>query len=145
MENDTQGQNGRVKSWLLLLFHWKHRVTVVLLKPKITLRTNVCAEAGAVTEDASSHMCREITVKAAGPVTKKCVCVWVCLGGSTEVLWEQFVHLWMAAAVLGVMICKKKEDISHRRRTKHYFRRGYLPFLIAECVNRECGEPLETH
>lgn len=46
-----------------------------LLQPKITFQTNVCAEAGGVTEDAPSHMCREITVKAA--VTKKCVCLGV--------------------------------------------------------------------
>lgn len=58
---------------------------MVLLQLKITLQTNVCAKAGGVTEDAPSHMCREITVKAAGPV---CVREWVCLAGPLRVLWR---------------------------------------------------------
>lgn len=50
---------------------------MVLLRPKITFQTNVCGVAVGVTEDAPSHMCREITVKAAGPVTKKHMCLGV--------------------------------------------------------------------
>lgn len=52
----------------------------MVLRPKIAFQANVCGEAGGVTEDVPSHMCREITVKAAGPVTQERV--WVCLGGS---------------------------------------------------------------
>lgn len=62
------------------IIYWKHRVTVVLLQPKITFPANVYAAAGGETEEAPSHMCREITVKSGGRVPKAYMCV--CLGGS---------------------------------------------------------------
>lgn len=92
MRNGTEEQNGKARVWLLLLFHWKQRV---LVQPKITFQTNVCAEAGRVTEDAASHMCREITVKSAWQNTKKCVCVFRCGCRVNALSICLFLQLWL--------------------------------------------------